>query len=62
MNQLQYHVHRVAEAEGTIVFSAFLVDGSGLEYPRVGFSRNADGRIALSVLEKNVIVRLVLFD
>ena len=62
MNQLQYHVHRIAEAEGTIVFSAFLVYGTCFEYPRKWFSRYADGRITLSVLEKNVIVRLVLFD
>jgi hypothetical protein len=62
MDQFQHHIYGIPEAVWTIVLSTPLIDSPRLEDPRVGFFRNADRGIRLSVLEQNIVMRLILLD
>ena len=62
MDQFQHNIYGVAKTIRTIILTTFLIDGSRLEDPGVWFFRDTDRRIALSVFEQNVIVRLILLD
>ena len=60
--QLQYQLYRIAEAVGSVILSAFLIDHPRFEDPGEWFARNAYVRIALPVFEQDVIARMVLLD
>ena len=62
MYQFKHHIYRIAEAVGTVILSVLLVDGSRFEDARVRFTGDAYTWIRLSILQQNVIMRLVLFD
>ena len=62
MNQVQYRVNGVAEAVRPIILSRLFIDRSRFEDSRIRFFGDAYTRIAFSVFEQYVVMRLVLLD
>ena len=62
VNKVEHRICRVAETIRPEVLrsAAFLL--AGLEYTRISLTCDADIRIALTVLEQDIIVRLILLD
>ena len=62
MNQIQYGLNRITETIGSVILTCFLIDGTCFKDPGVGFFGDANGWITFSVLEQNIVMRLVLLN
>lgn len=62
MYYIKHRVSRIAKAVWTEVLTYVLVFLARFEYTRKCFTGDADIRITLSVLEQDVVARLVLLD
>ena len=62
MNDIEYQIYGACPAVRTEVFAMKLIDSARFEYPRIGFSSNADTGITFAILEEDIIVRLITLN
>ena len=61
-DDVKHSIHRADVGIGSKVRTGFLVDGTSLEDARIELVGDADARISLAVLQKNVVFGIVLLD